>query len=312
MSTPLIPIPPKLAGGPPATWAHRQLYERVVATLHALPERFSTSLRIEGVPATDLFTMNSALGAAIEKSVVDSLNDLREMWDPHVEYADYHFVRQTQRFPDVLLTTSNPSPMHPVVLMGIELKGWFVLSKEGEPSFRYKVGPACCADSDLLVVIPWLFDSVISGTPKLLAPIITEAAFAAQQRNYHWEWVRANPRGEPQSRRGITPASHIGFYPQKTVNSSDTPISDSGGNFGRVARCGVMDVEVEARLALDALGIPIDAWRRFLQIFADRASPLTISDGLSALERAFVSTGLGADQREAAADLLAQLADTLR
>ena len=39
-------------------------------------------------------------------------------------------------------------------LLGIELKGWYVLSKEGEPSGRYKVTPAACAPQDLLVIVP--------------------------------------------------------------------------------------------------------------------------------------------------------------
>ena len=41
--------------------------------------------------------------------------------------------------------------------MGIELKGWYVLAKEKEPSFRYKVTPAVCAPADLLVVVPWAY-----------------------------------------------------------------------------------------------------------------------------------------------------------
>ncbi len=256
--------------------------------------------------------MNSALGAAIEQSVVDSLNDLREMWDPQNVYADYAFVRQTQCFPDVLLRTSNPNPQHPAVIMGIELKGWFVLSKEGEPSYRYKVSAQCCADADLLVVIPWIFDSVISGKPKLLTPIICDAAYAALQRNYHWEWVRRNPKNQPQNQRGVTPATYVGTYPSKTAKSLDLPISDGGSNFGRVGRCGVMDAEVDARLAESALGIPVDAWRKFLQIFSDGVTPAAMLDGVHGLGRAFDTAGLSAAQRENAADLLQQLSGLLR
>lgn len=288
------------------------MYDRVISTLYALPDRFVTPLHIEGVPATDLFTMNSALGAAIEKSVVESLNDLRELWDPDKRYADYSFVRQTQCFPDVILRTENPDPDVESILLGIELKGWFVLSKEGEPSFRYKISPQCCAEADLLVVLPWVFDSVISGRPILMAPIISEARFAALQRNHHWEWIRGNPNNQAQELRGVTPSEDQLYYPPKSAKSSDVPISDSGGNFGRVARCGVMDEEVDERLAEPLLGIPADAWRRFIQIFADGASPSAIEAGVKGLERAFDTARLSDEQRAQTADMLVQIADQLR
>jgi hypothetical protein len=256
--------------------------------------------------------MNSALGAAIEISVVESLNELREMWDPQQQYADFSFVRQSQRFPDVLLRTDNPAPAHDSILMGIELKGWFLLSKEGEPSFRYKINPACCAEADLLVVVPWVFDSVVSGAPKLLSPIIVEARYAALRRDYHWRYERANPSNQTQDERGIKQAQHIGVYPPKTAQSSDSAISDSGSNFGRVVRCGVMDNEVNERMSENLLGVPIDAWRKFIKIFADGASASAVAGGLQSLERAFESAKLSSDLRAQTADLLNQIASNLR
>ena len=32
------------------------------------------------------------------------------------------------------------------IAMGIELKGWYLLSKEGVGSFRFQVTPAACSD----------------------------------------------------------------------------------------------------------------------------------------------------------------------
>lgn len=305
------PPAPQPAGGPPTGWRHADLYARVKVALFALPDRFETPLQVEGVPVTDLFTMNAALGAAIEKSVVDSLNELRALWDPEEQYASYRFIRQAQCFPDVLLQSTDDDAAEPI-LMGIELKGWFVLSKEGEPSFRYKVAPHCCAPADLLVVMPWIFSSVVSGRPQLLKPIVAEACWAAKMRNFHWEWMRANPRNEPQERRGITAAAHQGFYPSKSDRSSDTPVSDSGGNFGRVARCGAIDDEVDATLRTDALGAPVNAWRRFIQVFADGATSQAIADGLAGLERAFFNQLVSDQQRNSAAELLEQLASLLR
>jgi hypothetical protein len=292
---PAIPEAPKKSGGP-QNWAHRDLYDSVIAALHALPARFESPLIIEGVPATDLFTMNTPLGAAIEASVVDSLNGLRQLWDPESKYASYTFVRQSQTFPDVLLRSTDPAAAERV-LMGIELKGWFAIAKEGEPSFRYVASVNACAEADLLVVVPWIFDSVISGRPKLLQPIVTEARYAAQMRNYHWEFVRVTPA--PLDERGVVLAGHVGSYPAKSDNYSDRAIKDGGGNFGRIARYGVITDEVKARLNEDALGIPLSAWQRFLSIFSEQSASADVQRKLDRIESDLVAPmQLTAEQRE--------------
>lgn len=279
------PAPPVKTNGPGPTWRHGPLYDRVIAALHALPARFTSSLVIEGIPVTDLFTMNTPLGAAIEASVVDSLNALRDVWDPDNSFASYAFVRQSQTFPDVLLKTSDPTAAERV-LMGIELKGWFAIAKEAEPSYRYVAAANACSDADLLVVIPWIFDSVVSGKPKLLQPIITEAKYAALKRNHWWEFVRA--ARSPIAPRGVVSAQHIGSYPSKSQQYLDRAAHDGGNNFGRIARCGVMDSEVQQVLNESALGIPLLAWSKFLSIFADRSSPEDLARRIASLERSLV------------------------
>ena len=47
------------------------------------------------------------------------------------------FIRRSQSFPDVRLVRRTLESVD--VIMGIELKGWYVLSKEKVPSFRYQV-----------------------------------------------------------------------------------------------------------------------------------------------------------------------------
>ncbi|WP_143155700.1 MULTISPECIES: hypothetical protein [unclassified Burkholderia] len=224
--------------------------------------------------------MNTALGAAIEQSVVDSLNAIRELWDPTRTYAAYTFVRQSQTFPDVLLKTTDPDAQ-PQILMGIELKGWFAIAKEAEPSARFYANEDSCADADLLVVMPWVFDNVVSGRPRLLKPIIAEAKHVARVRNWWWEFVRQTDT--PNETRGITLAPHRLTYPGKADKYSDKAISDSGKNFGRVARCGVIDIDVDATLKEPVLGIPIDAWRKFLAVFSEKATPASINKALDNL-----------------------------
>lgn len=176
----MTPPPEPIPAEPDEDWEHFEIYQAVKGSLNALPYSFTTDLNITGVAATDLFSFNSSLGASIETQVVKSLNELRASWDPKQQYALYHFVRQSQRFPDVILrNSSNPQD----IVMGIELKGWYVLAKEREPSFRYRVTPNVCARADLLVVFPWALSSVVSGSPQLFQPYVVSARFAAAYRN---------------------------------------------------------------------------------------------------------------------------------
>lgn len=289
-------------------WQHRALYERVLDAIRALPNHFETPLFIEGVPASDLFTLNSALGASIESAMVDCLNNLREVWDPDGAYKLYRFVRQPQAFPDVRLQR-NDGGTDPI-LMGIELKGWFVLSKEGEPSFRYKVSPEACAPQDLLVIVPWIFKNVISGQPILLTPLVEEARFAAQRRNYHWQYLRQTD--DPQDQRGVTLSAHRTPYPIKADRSSDTPIRDGGSNFGRIARSGILELNsgVNATMQAEVAGVPIHAWHQFLSIFTQTDE--SYAEALATLgARLSADKSLTHEQRLGIAACLRELAQKL-
>ena len=259
-----IAAKPLPSGGPATSWVHRALYDNVIKTLYALPEEFSSSIRISDFRATDIFTLNTALGASIEDAVVSGLNKLREVWDPNGKYALYRFERQSQAFPDVRLVSDDSALVSP--LMGIELKGWFALSKEGEPTFRYTINANACALQDLLVVFPWVLSDLVSGSPKLLRPFVGEAKYAAQLRIYYWQTMRSASGNDA----GIVSALHQTPYPaQKTDQCSDRATNDGGKNFGRVARYGLLDVFTKATEKHEVSGIPIVAWLTFLKKFSD-------------------------------------------
>ncbi len=292
---------------PVKNWEHFGLYQAVYKALFALPDYFETDLFISGVRATDLFTFNTSLGATIEDQVVASLNQMRSVWDPDQQYALYHFVRQAQRFPDVILRASAPD-LQPAILMGVELKGWYVLSKESEPSFRYKVTPAVCSPADLLVIFPWAFSNVISGSPKLFQPFVTSARYAAAYRNWHWQSVR-KARGVT----GVTLSGATGYYPTRGDMISDVPRSDSGGNFGRFARTGLMDSYISEISREELAGIPIRAWQRFLKLFSEEQTEEVIYRELErmATEQATHRTMLSEEAGERIKELLAEIVNLL-
>jgi hypothetical protein len=181
---PAADLPPAPARVEPVEWEHFELWKRVGDAIRSLPDHFKTSTNIEGMLATDIFTLNSALGATIEEQVVSSLNSLRPVWDPGKAYQTYAFVRQPQTFPDVVLRKKTNGQE---ILMGIELKGWYLLANEGMPNFRFTVTPACCNPWDLIVVVPWALSNILSGSPVVYSPFLESARYAAEQRNYYWQ-----------------------------------------------------------------------------------------------------------------------------
>lgn len=253
---------------PDREWEHRHLFERVREAVFAVPSNFRSDVVIRGVQVTDLFNLNALLGAAIEAGVVSTLNSLRPLWDDDDRYAMYSFVRQPQTFPDVRLQNSaDPSD----ILLGIELKGWYLLAKEKEPSFRFLATPRACAKADLFVVFPWHLGEVISGVPRLTEPYVELARYVAEYRNHHWEYEMSHKK----SSRVIT-SDFRHPYPSKTDEIVDKAEEDGGRNFGRIARTGLMDTFCEAAGERLLSGIPARHWRKFFKTFTETATADTI------------------------------------
>ena len=78
-------------------------------------------------------------------------------------------------------------------LIGIELKGWYLLSKESEPSLRYKASADAVTEWDLICCVPWGLSNVLSGKPVVYEPYVEQAKFASDMRTYYWNPAR--PQG---------------------------------------------------------------------------------------------------------------------
>ncbi len=266
---------------PDDSWEHIDVFEAVKKALTALPYSFATDLVITGVAATDLFSFNTSLGASIENQVVKALNEIRPLWDPNQRYLLYRFVRQSQRFPDVILRASDPT-LEPNIIMGIELKGWYALATESEPSFRYTVTPPVCAPADLLVVFPWALSSVVSGSPQLFEPYVVGARYAAEYRNWHWQYKR-NTSADTEIRLS-TSTNH---YPVKSDQIADVPASDSGKNFGRFARTNLMKPYIDELYRQELSGIPLAAWQKFLSLFSEDQTEDRINSALDRMSKEY-------------------------
>ena len=257
--------------------------------LAALPAHFTSRTFIEGLEAGDLFSLNSMLGGSIEIQVVQTLNRLRAVWDPDEEWEEYAFVRSAQTFPDVRLITSSPARVEAgeEIGLGLELKGWYLLSREGEPSFRYTVGRDACDVHDLLVVVPWHLSNVLAGDPVVYAPYVESARYAADMRNYYWSVERresderkaaqAAEQGKqakrlPDDYYDIRSPENLHPYPAPKTKMADMAAHDGGSNFGRVARAsGLMDRYVEESLRARVAGIEARHWVAFFKAYAEGA-----------------------------------------
>lgn len=271
---------------PLPSWPWLEVWRRTRETLGALPVHFRSDTNIEGIGATDIFTLSAALGAAIENQVVDTLNQLRTVWDPADEHPTLSFVRQPQSFPDVVLVDAAlPVSAPDRILFGIELKGWYLLAKEGEPSFRFLQTPAACAVADLIVVVPWCLGNVISGRPRVFTPYLERANYAAEFRNYHWQHIREAGGG-----KAINHPASASPYPAKSDSSNDEAVDDKGGNFGRFARSGLMDVYLERLKKQPLCGIEACYWLDFFKIFQEHSSEEKIRGALARLRKKAAGT----------------------
>lgn len=290
-------VPPKRL--PKPSDDHYQLYRDIRDAISSLPIYFRTETHISGIMATDLHTLNTVLGATIEEQVVRTLNLIRNTWDTNEEYALYSFVRQAQTFPDVLLRKTSTDE----ILLGIELKGWYLLAKEAEPSLRFQASAAACADRDLIVVVPWVLGNVISGSPMLFEPFVESARYAADYRNHHWQYIRKTE----QSTQIEIPAE-VGPYPSKADQILDKPHYDRGGNFGRLARTGMMDSYMEKLNEVQLCGIKTMYWRQFLKTFQESTTDAQARSALEHLrQRIQHATDIHSQKAQAALAILSEL-----
>jgi hypothetical protein len=249
---------PPLKNWPDESWEHHEIHQRVLSLLVEIP--VSISMNIQGpvgVSVTGLQALGPALADDLEVQLVGELNRRRSAWDPRDKYHGFGFVRQPQNFPDILFTRLGSSEEP---LFGIELKSWYLLANEEEPSFRFRTTPEACAEADILALYPWCFVDVYRGPAKLFQPYLCPARWAAEYRNYHWNHLmRHKKTGKVVSPKGVAP------YPKAGARIHDRGSPDHGGNFGRMARWGLLDTFTQEANAIPLLlGIPAWAWRLFL------------------------------------------------
>lgn len=266
-----------------------ELHENVQDALRALPFYFQSDTNITGINAGDIFTLNTQLAATIEEEVVCALNAQRHLWDPHNRYTEYGFVRRPQRFPDVVLAKTK-GPISQTagkipslqILLGIELKSYYLLSKEAHPSFRYTVSQHACAEGDLLAVVPWALANVLGGPPRVFTPIIRSAKKAAESRTRYWLTRKTKDGRRGSTKIKFAPRSKIHPYPRRDMKYTDKAVGDGAKNFGRLRGNkqypGILDVELSAFEEEQLRGVGTALWIAFFKLFADSGDEVTLAE----------------------------------
>ena len=240
---------------PDGTWDHYQVWRGVRSAMGSVRREFKSVVSVGGIPASDLHTWGAVLSSAVEVEVVRCLNRIRNVWDAGGDYDAYSFRRQAQRYPDVVLACGE---RREDIILGIEIKSWYVMAKEGEPSFRFRTTLAACPPQDFLVLVPWSLSNVLSGTPTVFDPYVTGTRTVAKRRNEWWTDTRRSHGGTE-----VRVPGGIGPYPGARENISDEPLSDAGGNFGRLARMGMFDEYREMIGREEVAGVAVSHWQRF-------------------------------------------------
>lgn len=271
-----------------ADWDHDHKYsaetielaERIQrCALPSLVDSFEFDQHIGGIRATDLFSLNTLMGATIEDQVVSTLNKHRETWDTNSRWSEYTFVRSAQSFPDVRLVHRSNSED---IKLGIELKSWFLLAKEGVPSMRFAPHPDACAPLDMVCVVPWYLSNAVCGVPKVAEPWVQQAKFAAEWSKFFWTYLRQTDDLSTLSSREFEENNACSPYPKKSDAISLHPKNDSGKNFGRLPRYHpIMDDFCCSALRTEILGIQAEDWRYFLQLHTESATIEAIKKDLT-------------------------------
>ena len=114
----------------------------------------------------------------------------------------------------------------------------------------------------------------------LFEPFVESARFAADFRNYHWRHIR-----KTDADIAIDAPAGAHPYPSKANQILDKPRSDGGGNFGRLARTGMMDAYMSKLNEIPLCGIKTVFWRDFLKAFQESTTDVQARSALERLRR---------------------------
>lgn len=211
----------------------------------------------------DISKAAALISGIVEDRIPEMLNRVRSTtWDEDGSLGAYEFRRFTIGFPDILLV-ERARPDN--VLFEIEAKSWYILSRDALTA-RFLTSPDVINDGTLVIIVGWMLDGVVSGSPVLLRIHVADAAELARQRDDQWEAVGADHRVLQPINDPSTPRNLIRTQVDGEIQGKDGKWRKNSDNFGKLDRIPNDDLRTfrNTTLTVPAAGKQLSEWRRFV------------------------------------------------
>lgn len=221
----------------------------------------------------DISKAASLVSGVVEDRIPELLNRVRtQTWDEDGALHAYEFRRMTIGFPDIqLVERSNPDHF----IFEMEAKSWYILSSDAMTA-RFLTAADAVRDGTLIVLVAWMLDGIVSGSPKLMRIHIDDAKHLAEVRDEYWTDIQppdthrvVQPVNDPHTPRSLWKTQAVG-----QMRSPGGAWAGESDNFGKLAR--IHDPGVESFAAtvfgLRAAGKTLGRWRDFVTESPARAA----------------------------------------
>jgi hypothetical protein len=192
------------------------------------------------------------VSAVVEDRIPALLNGVRERtWDEDGSFSEFEFRRYPIGFPDVLLVERADEGN---VAFRIEVKSWYVLSGDVLTA-RFETAQEAIPEGTLVVIVAWILDGAVSGSPKLLRVYSDDAIRLATVRDQKWAAIGPDHRVQTTDTVARGEIKRDGRW----VKDKD--------NFGKLDR--LYDDQLKAYsgsvLALRVAGKTLKEWQTFIK-----------------------------------------------
>ena len=211
----------------------------------------------------DLPKAAALISGVVEDRIPEMLNRVRSTtWDQEGKLGAYEFRRFTIGFPDILLVNrSDPSE----VIFEIEAKSWYILSRDALTA-RFLTSVDAIRAETLVMIVGWVLDGVVSGSPVLQRIHVADACSLAQQRDNQWIEIGPDHRVVNPTNPPGTPRNKVRTQVEAQIQNPDGEWRKNAENFGKLDRIPNDDLRAfrDATLTLRAAGKPFSLWRTFI------------------------------------------------
>ena len=211
----------------------------------------------------DISKAASLVSGVVEDRIPELLNRVRSTtWDENGSLGAYEFRKYPIGFPDILLV-ERQKPEN--FIFEIEAKSWYILSADPLTA-RFHTAESVISPGTLVVIVAWMLDSVVAGSPKFMRLYVDDAQRLARERDARWEAIDAKHRVVQPTNPPGTPRSQFATQVRAEVEKNGRWVADAD-NFGKLDR--LYDESItgfrDDVLALEAAGKSLAHWRKFIK-----------------------------------------------